>query len=80
VSLDPSEERDRVRREYPFFPRKDLVSLLLVLAAFIALDRVLFGGEAPWWVFLIGPAGMALWEVSKFRMRRHADRFADKHS
>lgn len=77
VSLDPASERERVQRAYPFLPRKDVISFFAVLAVIVVVDIV---WAVDWWVYLIGPAALVIWEITKFRVRRNGDRFADKRA
>ena len=63
-----------MHRQYPPFPRREVVSWFAVLVVIVVLDVFFSIG---WWVYAIGMVALVSWEFTKFRMRRNADRFAD---
>ena len=74
VSHDPAAEHQRVRAKYaPTRPFESFLYVLtVVLLAIVSLFR-----EVDWFFFAGVLVAAAAWEVTKFRLRSNARRFAD---
>lgn len=74
VSLDPAAEHERVREKYaPMSPSDVALYVLAVsLLAIVSLFR-----QVNWFFFAGVIVAAATWELTKFRLRRNARRFAD---
>jgi hypothetical protein len=73
VTLDPTQERAEIHEKYPPLSRR---ALLWTGAECVALVVLGFFMSVDWWFYAGGVLGIIGWEVTKFRLRRNADRFA----
>jgi len=74
VQLDPNAEFERVREKYAPIRRPELVLYVLavVLLAIVSLVR-----QVDWFLFAAVFVSAGAWELTKFRLRSNARRFAD---
>jgi hypothetical protein len=74
VSHDPTAEHERVRAKYAPMRRSDVVLYVLavVLLAIVSLFR-----QVDWFFFAGVLVAAAAWELTKYRLRSNARRFAD---
>jgi hypothetical protein len=73
VTLDPIQERQDVHRTYARVSRSELAWPGFGLVVLLVLDRFF---SIDWWAYALGALALTSWEITKYRLRRNADRFA----
>jgi len=73
VTLDPAQERAAIHRKYAPLSKREQGSWSAILLVILVLD---FFFSIDWWVYAIGVVALVSWEITKFKLRRNADRFA----
>ncbi len=75
MTLDPLEERERVHTKYAPMRGRDVVFWSLGVVALLVASLWVSVG----WYLLAGiVTGLIAWEITKLRLRRQADRFAER--
>lgn len=74
VALDPSAEYERVSEKYAPLRARDAATYMLLFAILVVASRF---RQVDWYFFAGMVTGAVTWEVTKFRLRRNARRFAD---
>ena len=73
MTLDPAAERARIHVRYAPFGRRDAVSWALLLGAAALANLFL---RVDWWAFAGFALWAVIWEITKWKLRRNADRFS----